>query len=107
LEAAARNEMERIDTDALSIFLCDTPSKERGFKMRDLIRALLDTGGPIKLPNQFDCRVGFGLGRPLPPETAPSSSRFESIIAMVAQGERSRATAMPRGPLYSPQPTRG
>jgi hypothetical protein len=52
LEAAAREEVDSADTDELNTFIRDKTGKERCFTTRDLMRELLDTGGPVKLPNK-------------------------------------------------------
>jgi hypothetical protein len=49
VEAAARMDIEGADKDGLNIFILGKTEKNRCFTMRDLMRELLDTGGPIKL----------------------------------------------------------
>jgi len=52
VEAAAREEVDSTDTDELNTFIRDKTGKERCFTTRDLMRELLDTGGPVKLPKK-------------------------------------------------------
>jgi hypothetical protein len=65
-EATARKDVKRTDTDALNIFIRNPAGTERCFIMRDLMRQLLNTGGPIELPEKaFD----------VPPEVFASAIR--------------------------------
>jgi hypothetical protein len=52
-EAAARKEVAATLLPGLSIFIRDDEGdfKERAYRMRDLMRALLNAGGPVELPS--------------------------------------------------------
>jgi hypothetical protein len=54
-EASALTDVASTDTDVLNTLVRDKTGKERCFTMCDLMRELLDTGAPVRLPNaRFD-----------------------------------------------------
>jgi hypothetical protein len=54
-EASALTDVASTDTDVLNTFIRDKTGKEHCFTMCDLMRELLDTSAPVRLPNaRFD-----------------------------------------------------